>query len=127
MSKLVLSNNGLTDESLAALLSGLTNLNTISLINIRQNQVGQNSISLIANLFRKHPPQHLQILRLIDCKMDHSTTGYLLDLLEEEGAKLRALALVNASFNKKNEKKLVTFLNNIYTLRELDLSWNYMS
>ena len=103
MSKLVLSKNGITDESLSALMLGLSNLNTISLINIRHNQVGQKSIRLIANLFRRHPPQHLQVLRLIDCNMDLSTTGLLLDLLEEEGAKLRALALTNASFNKSNE------------------------
>ena len=69
---------------------------------------------------------HLQVLRIIDCKMDHSTTGLLLDILEES-AQLRTLSLVNASFNADNEKKLVTFLKTSSALRELDLSWNNMS
>lgn len=76
--------------------------------------------------------------------MDHSTTGLLLDLLcgksdDEEGetasqkalrppVKLRTLALVNASFNDRNEKKLVEYLGTAdAALREVDLSWNYMS
>ena len=76
--------------------------------------------------------------------MDHSTTGLLLDLLcgksdDSEGetasqkalrhsVRLRTLALVNASFNAQNEKKLVEYLKGADpALREVDLSWNYMS
>ena len=109
MSKLVLNNNGLTDESLAAFLSGLTHMHTISLIDLRRNQVGQMSVRLMTNFMSRRIPMHLQVLRIIDCKMDYSTTGLLLDLLDEH-ARLRTFSLVNASFNTSNEKKLAKYL-----------------
>ena len=37
------------------------------------------------------------------------------------------MALVDASFDDKNEKELVKYLNENGTLKELDLSWNEMS
>lgn len=37
MSKLVLNNNGLTDDSLAALLKGLLQMTTISVLDLRKN------------------------------------------------------------------------------------------
>ena len=40
---------------------------------------------------------------------------------------MRTLALVDASFDFKNEKELVSYLKYNNTLKELDLSWNQMS
>ena len=48
MSKLVLSNNGLTDETLSDLLTGLVCMDTISVINLRHNVVGPKSVSLMS-------------------------------------------------------------------------------
>ena len=44
MSKLVLNNNGLTDESLAALLDGLQHMHTLSKIDLRRNHIGRQSV-----------------------------------------------------------------------------------
>lgn len=81
MSKLVLNNNGLTDESLAALLLGLQHMQTISVIDLRRNQIGLKSVVLMEDFMIRRPPKNLQVLRIVDCKMDHSTTALLLELL----------------------------------------------
>ena len=123
MSKLVLNNNGLTDESLSMLLIGLQHMYTISLVDIRRNQIGCKSVRLLTDFMMRRPPKHLQVLRIIDCNMDHAATYLLLQMLFEN-AKLRTFSLVNASFNERNEKALVDYLRFSQALRELDLSWN---
>ena len=50
----------------------------------------------------------------------------LLKLLRQK-SNLRTLALVDASFDERNEKELVKYLKENSTLKELDLSWNQMN
>lgn len=123
MSRLVLNNNGLTDESFAELLIGLQHMDTISVIDVRKNAIGEKSVRLMSHFFMTLFPRHLQVLRLVDCKMDHPSTFMLLRMLKQN-SKLRALALVGASFNETNENELVSYLSENQTLKELDLSWN---
>ena len=82
MSKLVLNNNGINDESLAKLFVGLNCMETISVIDLRKNSVGEKSVRLMSDFFVRGFPRHLQVLRLIDCKMDHPSTYMLLRMLK---------------------------------------------
>ena len=123
MSKLVLNNNGLNDADLAMLLEGLGCMDTISVLDFRKNKIGEASVKLMSNFMIRPFPRHLQVLRIVDCKMDHTATFSLLRLLSQQ-SNLRTLALVNASFNDRNEKELVDYLSCNFTLKELDLSWN---
>ena len=40
---------------------------------------------------------------------------------------MRTLALVDASWNERNENELAEYLQGTKSLKELDLSWNSMS
>lgn len=126
MSKLVLHNNGINDDSFSLLLDGLQSLETLSVLDIRKNAIGEKSVRLMADFFERSFPRHMQVLRLVDCKMDHTSTYMLLNLIKKN-SNLRTLALVDASFNERNEKELVKYLKYNNSLKELDLSWNSMS
>ena len=126
MSKLVLNNNGMSDESFAHLLTGLQCMETISVLDLRKNAIGEKSVRLMSDFFVRGFPRHLQVLRLVDCKMDHPSTFMLLKMLRQK-SNLRTLALVGASFDEKNENELVKYLKENTTLKELDLSWNEIS
>ena len=126
MSKLVLNNNGMSDESFAHLLTGLQCMETISVLDLRKNTIGAKSVRLMSDFFVRGFPRHLQVLRLVDCKMDHPSTFMLLKMLRQK-SNLRTLALVGASFDEKNENELVKYLKENNTLKELDLSWNEIS
>lgn len=82
MSKLVLNNNGMNDESFSQLLLGLLNIETISVLDIRKNTIGEQSVRLMSDFFVRNFPRHLQVLRLVDCKMDHPSTYILLKMLK---------------------------------------------
>ena len=60
----------------------------------------------MADFFLRNNPRHLQVLRIVECKMDHPSTLMLLRLLQQKSS-LRTLALVSASFDDRNEKELV--------------------
>ena len=81
MTKLVLSNNGMSDHDLATLLAGLCELDAINVIDLRKNQVGVKSVSLMSDFMVRAFPRHLQVLRIVDCKMDKTATYTLLRLL----------------------------------------------
>ena len=81
MSKLVLSNNGLTDDDLAILLRGMHNMRTLSVIDLRKNVVGEQTVRAMADFFVRPFPCHLQVLRIVDCKMTAKVTHMLLRLL----------------------------------------------
>ena len=40
----------------------------------------------MADLIERRRPRHLQVLRLIDCKMDLSTTDRLMEIINERQA-----------------------------------------
>ena len=77
----------------------------------------------MADFFVRGFPRHLQVLRLVDCKMDYPSTYMLLRMIKQK-SHLRTLALVDASFDERNEKELISYLKDNNTLKELDLSWN---
>lgn len=80
----------------------------------------------MADFFVRPFPNHLQALRIVDCKMSATTTYMLLRLLSQK-SNLRALSIVGAEFNARNELALIEFLDINQSLRDLDLSWNNMS
>ena len=98
-----MNNNGLTDSSLATLLDGLTHMQTISVIDLRKNCVGEQSVNQMSYFMGRRVPMQLQVLKIVDCKMSHPTTFKLLELIREH-SNLRTLALVHASFDEKNEE-----------------------
>ena len=59
MSKLVLNNNGLSDDDLATLLRGLRLMETISVIDLRKNHVGQEAVSYMGDFMVRNHPRHL--------------------------------------------------------------------
>jgi len=59
MSKLVLNNNGLGDEDLASLLRGMLHMETLSVIDLRKNTVGEASVSLMSDFMIRNFPSHL--------------------------------------------------------------------
>ena len=81
MSRLVLNNNGLSDDDLAIVLTGLQEMETISVMDLRKNIVGEKTVLQMANFMARPFPRHLQVLRIVDCKMDHKVTYMLLRLL----------------------------------------------
>ena len=70
LSKLLLDNCGVSDADFAELIRGITKLKTLSQIIYRKNEFGEKSVWQIQPiLLRPFGQNHLQDLRIVDCKI----------------------------------------------------------
>ena len=83
LSKLLLDNCGVVDSDFAELLRGIATLRTLSQIIYRRNELGGQSVwQLQPILLRPFGKNHLQDLRIVDCKITPKASYALIRLLQ---------------------------------------------
>lgn len=70
-------------------------------------------------------PNHLQELRIVDCKMPTQVSRDLITTLREDN-QLKVLSLVNSNIGDASMQELGHMLDESKSLRELDISWNVL-
>ena len=73
-------------------------------------------------LLQKVQPNHLEELRIENCKTSEEIMTGLIEQLNER-CYLKKLGLVNVKINEESFDKLCDFLYYSDTLEELDISW----
>ena len=87
-----LTNNGISDGDLARTLSGLTKLDQIKQIVIKENIVMDQSCAVLAQILSKAPSDNLEELRLVNIRTSPYITSRICGALTQ-GCYLRKLSL----------------------------------
>lgn len=78
---------------------------------------------MLKPIFEKRLPNHLEELKIIDCKLHSSLiTQLMTEMLER--SQLRALSLVNVHHSPESFDLVIQYLQESQNIKELDLSWN---
>lgn len=120
--RIVLNNNGLTDEAMSSLFEGAASLTRFKSLIVRNNGIGLLSFQSLAPCLHKRQPYHLSELCLINCKMASAEARALMDHLL--CSNLRRLSLVDANLDEESMKAIVELVARSRCLIELDISWN---
>ena len=121
--RIILDNCGVDDEEFSTLLSGVKQLHDFKKIIYRYNVFSERSLAEIEGLLVRRIPQHLEELRIENCKIEISVVERLLELIDKNSF-LYTLGLVNVNINNKAFQSLVNIFDQHYYLTECDLSWN---
>ena len=70
-------------------------------------------------------PNHLEELRIENCKIDASTTKKLIEYLNIR-CYTRKIALVQANLNDESFKSFCEFFVDSSNIKEIDISWNQL-
>jgi len=122
INRVLFDNCGIDDEEFAAILQGLAKLNDFKSIIYKQNTFNEMSMENIIPLFHKKLPNHLEELRIIDCKIPYKVSEELVNEIVFK-SQLTKLALVKANLNSTTFSHLVTFFKQSLHLCEIDLTW----
>lgn len=123
INKVLLDNNGIVDNQFAKLVKSLSNLEKFQSIIYRNNDFGMESAEAMGALLKKKFPNNLDELRIVNCRMAHHVSEYLMDTLLDASF-LRSLTLINANLNDRSMKLICDFMDSNVYLQDLDLSWN---
>ena len=126
LTQIVLNNNGLKDQGLSDIFSGLGHLTGVKKIVIIDNEFGIESLGSFRKMVNKEDSK-LEELRLCNCRMQPNVTFDILEDLLAKHLGIRKLSLVKASLNRESVKKLIAFMQASKSLVELDISYNMMS
>ena len=78
VNRVLFSNCGITGDQFALILEGLTQLKDFKSIIYKMNTVNARSILMLKPIFEKRLPNHLEELKIIDCKIHSSMITQLL-------------------------------------------------
>jgi len=77
INRVIFDNCGIDDDEFASILRGILKLKDFKKIIYRYNEVHRNSLEGLRALLERKIPNHLEELRIENCKMDASTTNAL--------------------------------------------------
>ena len=127
LTKILFDNCGLIDIDFAELLKGISKLQTLSQIIYRKNELGEYSVTQLRPILRRpFGKNHLQDLRIVNCKISSTTSLQLLECLRDD-SHLKSLALVNANMKEGHSSVLKEYIEKSKSLENLDISWNYLT
>ena len=109
ISRVVLDNCGIDDEEFAAILRGILKLKDFKKIIYRYNTVHTHSLRWLTELLERKIPNHLEELRIENCKIEPSIATELVEAIAQK-CYLTKLALVNAKFTVEAFDKLCLFV-----------------
>lgn len=109
INRAIFDNCGIDDDEFASILGGILKLKDFKKIIYRYNTVHRNSLGGLAALLERKIPNHLEELRIENCKIEPSITTALIEAINQK-CYLAKLALVNAKFTVEAFDKLCLFV-----------------
>ena len=126
INRIIFENCGIDDGEFAAILRGLQTLRDLKKIIYRQNFFGARALRELRPLLERPLPDHLEELRIENCKIAPETTRALIDILNEKSF-LTRLSLVNVGLNDESFGRLCDFLEGTPLLEEIGIAWAAVS
>jgi Ran GTPase-activating protein (RanGAP) involved in mRNA processing and transport len=128
MHEIDLSNNGLRDQSMAAILEALKSMPDLERLVLSDNSFGPSALSNFVSLITQTERMGLTELHLSNCKLRGHDVDEVLSLVG--GGKMPFLQTMDLSNNdlSKSERGLSKLIEaNIGTLTNLDISWGHLA
>lgn len=123
INRIIFDNCGIDDEEFSEILYGLQKLKDFKQITYRYNIMKEASIEAIKPILHQKIPNHLETLRIENCKLTSTDTEKLLEILLEQSF-LKRLAFVDAEFSDVGFNNLIKFAANNPYMAEVDISWS---
>ena len=108
INRIILDNCGVDDEEFSEILKGLQKLKDFKKIIYRYNVMKDESIEAIQPILHAKIPNHLEELRIENCKLTGIDTQKILEILLEQSF-LKKLAFVDAGFTSEGFNMLIEF------------------
>ena len=108
------------------ILEGLEVVKDFKSIIYKMNPVSSLSIQKMAPLLEKRLPNHLEELKIIDCRINATLVSELMNSLLKN-SQLRALSLVNIHHSPESFGLVIDFINENEFIKELDVSWSIVN
>ena len=83
VNRFLFKNCGITDLHNEILLNSVEKLEQVTSLVYKQEEFGPKSVQAIRPLLLRPKPNHLQVLRIIDCKMPPQVTRELISIIKE--------------------------------------------
>ena len=110
---------------MSAILKGILKLKDFKKIITRYNVFGPLSLAQAETLMARKIPNHLEELRIENCKIENKITTNLVEVINQK-CYLKKLGLVSANITVEAFKNLCIFVETAPYLNDLDLSWNHI-
>jgi translation elongation factor EF-Ts len=118
-----LDNLRLSDLDFAKILKSISELKSFKSLIYRQNEFGVYSEEYLSKIINKKVPNHLEELRIENCRVNLDAMESLITTISEQGS-LRQLALVQAKMTAETFGILGSYLKSAQYMVELDISNN---
>lgn len=125
INRIIFDNCGIDDTEFASILEGIQKLQDFKKIIYKYNVFEGMSLHNLIPLFQRKIPNHLEELRIENCKMSQEVTLNLIESIAEKSY-LKKLGLVNVNINEEAFAILTEYITES-TLTELDISWGNVS
>ena len=123
VNRILLDNCGILDAQFAKILESLQQLQDFKSIIYRNNTFAERSAKALHGLTARRVPDHLEELRIVNCKILNGTTKLVLENLNQRSY-LSKLSLVDASLSEATMTLLCTFVQTNRYIETIDISWN---
>lgn len=94
INRIHLDNCGVDDEEFAEMINGIEKLKDFKKIIYKRNRLSYKSIEGLKNIVARRIPNHLEVLRIENCKLEPTVSLGLIKLLGQKNS-LKTLGLVN--------------------------------
>ena len=119
-------NNGIIDKDMGVLISIFARYNDFKSIIYRKNQFGTECLKSMKSLLSKVYPQHLQELRISDCKVHGPVASQLISDIAEK-CFLKQLELSRIPMSANSLEIIAKYASQSKFLEEIDISQNDMT
>ena len=125
INRAIFDNCGIDDKEFASILRGIQKLRDFKKIIYRYNVFSEESLIEFRNLLKRKIPNHLEEMRLENCKIEPATTTRLLEAMLDK-CFLKKVALVNCNLTAESLDLLRELLQKSSYIEEIDITWNYL-
>ena len=116
-------NCGIDDGEMSNLLQAFSKFKDFKSIIYRFNEFSECSMDGIRPILVKQFPNHLQELRISNCRMSPQVTSDLINAISTK-CYLKSLEIAKAPISKELMNKIADYASHSKYLEELDISWN---
>ena len=123
INRVIFDNCGVDDEEFAAILRGIKKLKDFKKIVYRHNVFLDKSLKEMKGVLERRIPNHLEELRLENCRIEPKITRELVDLFAG-ACYIKRIGLVDAKLQDDTMDKFCSFVADSAYLEEIDISYN---